>query len=60
MLILPRPFINTRSQFHYKTDQGVKNFRREDADQMAMKDPDYAIRDLYNAISKGEFPSYTM
>merc|ERR1712076_253722 len=25
-----------------------------------MKDPDYAIRDLYNAIAEGNYPSYTM
>ena len=47
-------------QFHYKTDQGIKNFTRQEADEWAMKDPDYAIRDLYNAIAKGKYPSYTM
>lgn len=47
-------------QFHYKTDQGIKNFTRQEADEMASKDPDYSIRDLYNAISNGQFPSWTM
>ncbi len=47
-------------QFHYKTDQGIKSFVREEADEMAMKDPDYAIRDLYNAIADGKYPTYTM
>jgi len=47
-------------KFHYKTDQGIKNFVRQEADEMSMKDPDYAIRDLYNAIAKGNYPSYTM
>ena len=47
-------------QFHYKTDQGIKNFIRQEADEMTMKDPDYAIRDLYNAIAGGNYPSYTM
>merc|ERR1719270_1994461 len=27
---------------------------------MTMKDPDYAIRDLYNSIAEGNYPSYTM
>ena len=24
------------------------------------QDPDFSIRDMYNAIAKGEFPQYTM
>ena len=27
---------------------------------MSRDDPDYAIRDLYNSISEGNFPSYTL
>ena len=27
---------------------------------MARDDPDFAIRDLYNAIAEGNGPSYTM
>ena len=27
---------------------------------MARDDPDFAIRDLYNAIAQGDYPSYTM
>lgn len=30
------------------------------ADELAGSDPDYATRDLYNAISSGDYPSYTM
>ena len=47
-------------KFHYKTDQGIKNFTRQEADRMASQDPDYSIRDLYNAISNGQYPSWTM
>jgi len=47
-------------KFHYKTDQGIKNFVRHEADEMASKNPDYAIQDLYNAISSGNHPSWTM
>ncbi|XP_060520225.1 catalase-like [Cylas formicarius] len=47
-------------KFHYKTDQGIKNIDAKRADQLAGSDPDYAIRDLYNAIANGNFPSYTL
>uniref|UniRef100_A0AAY4CL59 Catalase n=1 Tax=Denticeps clupeoides TaxID=299321 RepID=A0AAY4CL59_9TELE len=46
-------------KFHYKTDQGIKNLKPEDADRMAATDPDYSIRDLYNAIAYNNFPSWT-
>ncbi|ENN76752.1 catalase [Dendroctonus ponderosae] len=47
-------------KFHYKTDQGVKNLPVEKADELAGSDPDYAIRDLYNAIANKNYPSYSM
>ena len=47
-------------KFHYKSDQGIKTFTRQEADKMAMTDPDYAIRDLYNAIVDNDFPTWTM
>lgn len=47
-------------KFHYKTDQGIKNLNNAKAAELASSDPDYAIRDLYNAIAEGNFPSYTM
>jgi catalase len=47
-------------KFHNKTDQGIKCFDREGAEEMTKVDPDYAIRDLFNAISQKEFPSWTM
>lgn len=46
-------------KFHYKTDQGIKNLTVEEADRLASSDPDYAIRDLHNAIANGNFPSWT-
>lgn len=42
-----------------QTDQGIKNLTVEEADRLAATDPDYAIRDLYNAIVNGNFPSWT-
>ncbi|XP_063240442.1 catalase isoform X3 [Bacillus rossius redtenbacheri] len=46
-------------KFHYKTDQGIKNLFAEKAYDVAAADPDYSIRDLYNAIADGKFPSWT-
>lgn len=46
-------------KFHLKSDQGIRNLSPEKADELAGKDPDYSIRDLYNAIEKGEHPSWS-
>lgn len=46
-------------KFHYKTNQGIKNLNVEKAGELASSDPDYSIRDLYNAIARGDFPSWT-
>jgi catalase len=55
--------INSKNQlfyvkWHFKTKQGIKNFTREQADGMRGKDPDYAQRDLFNAIATGDFPKW--
>ncbi|MDB5151682.1 MAG: catalase [Mucilaginibacter sp.] len=47
-------------KFHFKTQQGIKNFTAAEADQMRMTDPDFAQRDLLNAIDSGNFPKWTM
>ncbi|XP_043278667.1 catalase isoform X2 [Venturia canescens] len=47
-------------KFHYKTDQGIRNLLAEKAAELASSDPDYGIRDLYNAIAKGNYPSWTL
>lgn len=46
-------------KYHFKTDQGIANLPAEKADELAGSDPDYATRDLYNAIADGDFPSWT-
>lgn len=46
-------------KFHYKTDQGIKNLDVKKAEELSATDPDYSIRDLYNAIAKGNYPSWT-
>jgi len=47
-------------KFHFKTQQGIKNFTNSEAEAMKGKDPDYAQRDLVNAIGKGDFPKWTL
>lgn len=47
-------------QYHFKTDQGIKNLTRQEAEKMRAKDPDHATRDLFNAIERGEYPSWTL
>lgn len=46
-------------KFHYKTDQGISNLDPNKATQLAGADPDYFLRDLYNNIAKGNYPSWT-
>lgn len=46
-------------KFHYKTDQKIKNLPTDYAAELASTDPDYGIRDLYNAIENKDFPSWT-
>jgi len=42
-----------------QTDQGIKNLTSATATELAGTDPDYAARDLYNAIALEQFPSWT-
>ncbi|XP_022909180.1 catalase-like [Onthophagus taurus] len=45
-------------KFHYLTNQGISNLEANSATLIAGQDPDYALRDLYNAIATGNFPSW--
>ena len=47
-------------KFHFKTDQKIKCLYAKRADELAGIDPDYSIRDLYNAIANKNFPSWTL
>lgn len=42
-----------------QTDQGIKNLSVEDAARLSQEDPDYGLRDLFNAIATGNYPSWT-
>jgi catalase len=47
-------------KYHFKTDQGIKCLTQEQAGQLAGADADYHRRDLYTAIKRGEYPSWTL
>jgi catalase len=47
-------------KYHFKTDQGIATFTNAEAAAMASEDPDHHIRDLYKAIERGDFPSWTL
>ncbi|AQS56534.1 catalase [Novibacillus thermophilus] len=47
-------------KYHFKTDQGIQNLTQEEATRLAGEDPDYATRDLYEAVARGDYPSWTM
>jgi catalase len=47
-------------KFHFKTQQGIKNFTGDEANAMRGIDPDQAQRDLVEAIDRKEFPKWTM
>ncbi len=58
-------FINDKDEkvwvkFHFKTQQGIKNFLNDEAVKMKGEDPDWAQRDLVSAIDKGDFPKWTL
>ncbi|KPL08692.1 MAG: catalase [Bacteroides sp. SM23_62] len=47
-------------KFHFKTLQGNKTLTGPEAEALKGKDPDYAQRDLVNAIEKGDFPKWAL
>lgn len=47
-------------KYHFRTNQGIKNLTAEVAEKLAGENPDYHTEDLFNAIDKGDFPSWTM
>lgn len=47
-------------KYHFKTDQGIKNLTREEAERLSGTDPDHATRDLFEAIERGDYPSWTL
>jgi catalase len=58
-------WVNAKSEtfwvkYHFVTDQGIACLTQEEADHLAGNDADYHTRDLFEAIRRGEFPSWTL
>ncbi len=47
-------------KYHFISDQGIEFLTQAEADDLAGKDGDYHQRDLYHAIERGEYPSWTL
>jgi catalase len=47
-------------KFHFKTDQGIKTLTSDEAAAIGGKDPQYHQRDLYDALARGDYPSWTL
>lgn len=47
-------------KFHMRSAQGIRNLDVEQATKLSASDPDYSIRDLFNSIGNGNFPSWNM
>ncbi len=47
-------------KYHFKTDQGIEFMTQDEADQMAGEDGDHHVRDLFDHVADGDFPSWTL
>ncbi|NLV87146.1 MAG: catalase, partial [Clostridiales bacterium] len=58
-------WVNNKSQrhlvkFHWKTMQGLETIDRFEAESLAGSDPDIAVRNLHEAIKRGDYPKYEL
>jgi catalase len=47
-------------KYHFKTDQGIEFLTESEAQAIRGEDPDYHLRDLWEAIERGDHPSWTL
>jgi catalase len=47
-------------KFHFKTDQGIQCLTTAQAEAVGGKEPAFLHKDLYDAISRGDSPSWTL
>lgn len=47
-------------KYHFHTDQGSEFYTAAEGQAMAAEDPDCHLRDLHQAIKRGEHPSWTL
>jgi catalase len=48
------------AKFHVKTQQGIENLSTQEATRIAGEDPDFMIRDMFEAIERGDFPVWNV
>jgi catalase len=58
-------WVNARGErswvkFHFKTDQGIRCLGSAEAERLGGQDPAHIHADLYDAIGRGEHPSWTL
>ncbi|GMR37127.1 hypothetical protein PMAYCL1PPCAC_07322, partial [Pristionchus mayeri] len=47
-------------KFHFKTNQGIKCLSASEAGRLTGEDPDFAIRDLFDSIERGDYPQWNL
>lgn len=47
-------------KIHFKPDGGNISLKSDDAVRLAGEEPDYHVKDMYNAIEKGDYPTWTL
>ncbi len=47
-------------KYHFKTEQGIRNFTDAEAKTMTAEDPDFHRRDLRDSIAKNDFPAWRL
>jgi catalase len=47
-------------KYHFHSQQGVKNIDNSRAQQIVGTDTDYYLRDLFDAIERGDYPKWTV
>ncbi|XP_026743684.1 uncharacterized protein LOC113505267 [Trichoplusia ni] len=47
-------------RFNFRTEQGFSAFTNQQAAEVSGRDPDYFVKDLFNAIGRGDYPSWRL
>jgi catalase len=47
-------------KYHFISDQGIEFLTQAEGDRLAGTDPDFHTKDLYEAIERGDHPSWTL
>ncbi|KAN0094041.1 catalase domain containing protein [Hyaloscypha variabilis] len=47
-------------KWHWKPDAGIETLDSATALRLAGEEPDYHVKDLFNAIQKGDYPTWTL